>query len=203
MIHHRIPLILASGSAIRQKMLESVGLNCSVVPSGVDEDAVKTRHAADPAPFRAQKLAEAKALSVAKHYPEHLTIGADQMCELDGRVLSKPGSYERAEAQLAELSGRTHFQHSGVAIARGETLLWSHVESATLTLRTLTPEEIKAYVAADAPLASCGAYKFEAMGRHLFAQVEGNNDTIQGLPLVRLLAALYDLDAISLHPFSN
>lgn len=192
------PLILASGSSIRQSMLRGVGLTFSVVPSGVDEDIIKQQLKDAPIAERALALAKAKAMYVSKDYPNHLTIGADQMCALDGEVIDKPGSYPNAEAQLARLSGCTHQQVSAVVLTRGEELVWSHVGTARLTMRALTPEEISAYVADDAPLQSCGAYKFESLGRHLFAAIEGDNDTIQGLPLIPLLAELHRLGAISL-----
>lgn len=197
-MHQPIPLILASGSTIRQSMLRGVGLAFSVVPSGVDEDIIKRERAAAPVAERALALAEAKALSVSRSHPDHLTIGADQMCALDGAVFDKPGSYANAEAQLAKLAGRTHQQISAVVLARGDTLLWSHAATASLTMRPLTQAEIKAYIAADAPLQSCGAYKLESLGRHLFSAVEGDNDTIQGLPLIPLLAALHHHGAVTL-----
>lgn len=191
LIHQPIPLILASGSSIRQAMLRNVGLTFSVVPSGVDEELLKTRNAHLPIAERALVLAKAKALFVANQYPAHLTIGADQMCEFAGNILSKPITYDKAEAQLAMLADHTHHQHSAVALARGSDILFSHISTASLTMRHLSELEISAYVATDAPLTSCGSYKFEAMGRHLFSSIAGDNDTIQGLPLVPLLAALY------------
>ena len=195
-----IPLILASGSSIRQSMLRAVGLTFSVVPSGVDEDIIKRERASSPIAERALALAQAKALSVSTGYPDHLTIGADQMCAFEGDVLDKPGSYPAAIAQLERLSGHSHQQISAVTLCRGSEVLWSHVGIATLTMRTLTRADIEAYVAADAPLQSCGAYKLESMGRHLFAAIEGDNDTIQGLPLVPLLAELHRLHAIAMKP---
>ncbi len=198
MLAQPTPLILASGSSIRQQMLRAVGLTFSVVPSGVDEDILKRDLASKTVTERASALAQEKARNVARNYPNHLTIGADQMCSLAGEVFDKPGSYQAAEAQLARLSGQTHEQTSAVVIARGEEILWSHTAVARLTMRALTPAEISAYVATDAPLQSCGAYKLEAMGRHLFAHIEGDNDTIQGLPLIPLLAELHRIGAVTL-----
>ena len=200
MLQHRAPIILASGSAIRQQMLKSVGLTFSVQPSGADEEALKATIAHQTIPEQTVALAQAKALSVSIERPEAYTIGADQMCEIDGTILSKPGTYDKAEANLALLSGRTHLQHSGIVLARGEEILWSYHASASLTMRSLTAHEIRAYVAADAPLASCGAYKFEALGRHLFAHVEGDHDVIKGLPLLPLLVQLHLHGVIALVP---
>ena len=191
-------LILASGSSIRQQMLKSVGLAFSVVPSGVEEDAIKQQMKGAAFSEIAAALAAAKTLSVSSKNPDAYTIGADQICVLGDRALSKPGSYERAEAQLAELSGRTHEQHCAMTLARGDEILWQFHDVATLTMRDLTAAEIKAYVAADAPLQSCGAYKFEGLGRYLFANVKGDHDVIQGLALVPLLAELQRLGVVKL-----
>ena len=192
------PLILASGSSIRQQMMKSVGLAFSVVPSGVEEDTIKATMAGAPVPELAAALARAKTLSVSTRHPDAYTIGADQICVLEGRALSKPGSYERAEAQLAELSGKTHHQHCAMTLARGKEILWEFHDVAELTVRPLTPSEIHAYVAADAPLSSCGAYKFEGLGRHLFSSVRGDHDVIQGLALVPLLTMLHTLGIVRL-----
>jgi septum formation protein len=200
MLQHFAPIILASGSAIRQQMLRAVGLHFSVEPSGLDEDAVKATVQHLPVGEQAQALARAKALSVSIARPDAYTVGADQMCELDGRIFDKPGTYPNAAAQLTTLAGHTHRQHSGIVLARGEEILWEHHYSASLTMRPLTPQEIDAYVKEDAPLSSCGAYKFESLGRHLFAHVEGDHDVIKGLPLLPLLVQLHLHGVVALVP---
>ena len=192
------PIILASGSTIRQQMLKAVGLTFSVVPSGVEEDTIKAAMKDAPIAELAAALARAKTLAVSSQHPDAYTIGADQICEHHGAILSKPGSYDRAEAQLATLSGSTHTQHCAVSVARGGEILWQFHDTATLTMRALSAPDIHAYVAADAPLSSCGAYKFEGLGRHLFARVEGDHDVVQGLALVPLLAELHALGVIAL-----
>jgi septum formation protein len=96
------------------------------------------------------------------------------------------------------LSGKTHQQNCAVVLARGSEVVWEHVGIAKLTMRVLSPAEIKSYIAADAPLASCGSYKFEELGRHLFGAVEGDHDVVKGLALVPLLAQLHALGVIGL-----
>lgn len=179
-------------------MLKAVGLAFSVVPSGVDEDGIKATLTEAEIPATALALARAKALAVSASHPAAYVIGADQLCVHRGRILSKPGSYDRAEAQLISLRGDTHEQHCGVVLALASDIIWEHTAHASLTLRALTADEIRTYVAADAPLSSCGAYKFESLGRHLFSAVDGDHDVIQGLALVPLLAELHARGVIGL-----
>lgn len=194
--HHRI--ILASGSTIRQQMLKACGLTFSVEPSGVDETALSATLKHLPTDQHAVALASAKALSVSKTHAGAYVIGADQICCLGDEVFHKPGTYDNAEAQLAKLAGRTHHQHSGVVIAHNNEVIWQHVGIAALTMRALTKDQIRGYVGDDAPLASCGSYKFESLGRHLFTHVEGDHDVIKGLPLLPLLAELHARGIIAL-----
>lgn len=195
---HHSPLILASGSTIRQQMLKSVGLTFSVEPSGVDEEAVQRTVSHLPIAEQALALATAKAVAVGARNPDSYTIGADQICALGPRIFHKPGSYKAAEAQLAALAGQTHHQHCGTVLVRGTEIIFATHATASLTMRALTPADIRAYVLADAPLNSCGAYKFEALGRHLFASVDGDQDVIKGLALLPLVAALHAQAVIAL-----
>lgn len=197
-IAHHAPIILASGSTIRQQMLKACGLTFSVEPSGVDEEALSATLKHGPVEVHALELAKAKALAVAKNHPEAYVIGADQICCLGERIFSKPGTFDAAEAQLAALQGNTHHQQVGCVIAHGSTIVWQHNASAALTMRPLRAEEIHAYIGSDAPLSSCGSYKFESLGRHLFTKAEGDHDVIKGLPLVALLTALHERKVIGL-----
>jgi septum formation protein len=192
------PIILASGSAIRQHMLKAVGVPFSVAPSGVDEEALKPTLASFSPTEKGMKLAEAKALAVSVKHPLAYVIGADQICVIDGDILDKPLTYPNAQAQLEKLSGRTHQQISSVVLAHGGHIIWRFADAAQLTLRSLSREEIARYIAADAPLQSCGSYKFESLGRNLFAAAEGDHDAVKGLPLTPLLAQLHALAVVQL-----
>lgn len=197
-ITHHHPIILASGSTIRQQMLKACGLTFSVEPSGVDEEALSATCTNVSIAEHALTLARAKALSVAQAHPDAYVIGADQICCMGARIFSKPGSFDAAEAQLADLQGKTHQQHVGCVIAHGGKIVWETSASAALTMRELSAAEIHAYIGADAPLSSCGSYKFESLGRHLFTKAEGDHDVIKGLPLLALLTALHELNVIGL-----
>lgn len=196
LIHQPIPLVLASASPIRAQMLKSAGLHFSVAPSNIDEAAVKEDCQDADLPQLAQRLARAKALYIAKDYPQSITLGADQVCELEGEIINKPGTFERATDQLRQLQGRVHMQHSAFCLVQGEQVVAECVQSASLCMRPLSDGEITAYLHADRPLQSCGSYKFESLGRHLFERVEGDHDTIKGLPLVPLLFTLHRLGAV-------
>ena len=199
-IAHHTPLVLASGSAIRAQMLKGCGLQFSVAPSNVDEEAIKKGFEIGDAGLGrlAGELSRAKALNVAPAYPDHLTIGADQLCVLENSIFDKPETREAAIEQLMQLQGQTHQQISAVCLARGSEVMWEHQCAALLTMRALTEAEAAAYIDADLPLKSCGAYKYESLGKHLFAEVLGEDATIKGLPLQPLLAQLHGMGAIAL-----
>lgn len=185
-------LILASGSAARRKLLEEAGLAFTVISSPFDEDAAKAEEAfrSMPLPQRALMLARGKAKAVSRLHPDALVIGGDQICELEGEALSKPGTHDKAAHQLMQLQGRTHFQHSAVCLYQDGLCLWEHVATAELTMRPLNEVEINAYLHRDTPYGSAGSYRFEAGGAALFSPVKGNRETIMGLPLTPLLDAL-------------
>ncbi len=191
-------LILASGSETRKKMLESLGLSFKVVKSNVDEEELKTTIPELSLPEQGMYLAKAKAQSVSNLLPYAYVIGADQVCEYAGRMYEKPGNRENAIKQLLELSGQTHYQHCSTCIYQGDKLVWSHQETAKLTMRDLTRAEIEAYVDIERPFNSCGSFMFEQHGKHLFSKVEGDQDVILGLPLVPMLAELYQRGVLTL-----
>jgi septum formation protein len=192
------PLILASGSVVRQQMLAAVGVKFSIRSPGHEETAMKPTIRHLPLSEQALRLANVKAAPISRAHPEALVIGADQICSLDGEIFSKPGTFENAAAQLRRLSGKTHTQTCAAVLLQGGESIWTWVEEARLTMRALSDAEIEAYIRADTPLAACGAYKIEAHGRHLFTAIQGDQDVIKGLPLNPLLAELHKIGAVAL-----
>ena len=190
------PLILASGSPYRRKMLEAAGLSFHVVPADVDEAALKRGLAAQsPKPISAavaDALARAKAQSVSARHPDATVIGADQILALGDDLLDKPGDLAAARVQLERLRGKTHRLISAVVVAEAGQVLWTHVDEAVLTMRPFSREFLDRYLAeADPGLCQIvGAYEIEGPGIQLFERVEGDHFTIIGLPLVPLLAEL-------------
>ena len=175
-------LVLASTSRYRRALLDAAGLAHEAVAPRFEED-----HAIPLAPADlALAFARGKAESVALEHPGALILGSDQVPELDGRVLTKPGSAEAARAQLAALAGRTHRLHTALAVhldGRTEARLVTH----HMRMRPLTAAQIAAYVARDAPLDCAGSYRVEAAGALLFAAMDGPDHTaIVGLPLTAL-----------------
>ena len=182
-------MILASGSGVRATMLRAAGYDPDIVPAAIDERAVT---AADPVAL-ALALATVKAASVAADHPDALVIGADQvLIAPDGSVMHKAADPAVAEAQIATLAGQTHRLVSAAAIVAGNESRWTGHQVATIALRPLSPGEIRAYVGAqwDRIRHCVGGYEIEGAGVQLFAQVDGDVWTVQGLPLLPLLAAL-------------
>ncbi|AVO46812.1 Maf family protein [Phreatobacter cathodiphilus] len=190
-------LVLASKSAARAAMLRQAGLAVDLTPADIDEralDEALAREGRDPAAI-ARALGEAKALAVSRAHPEAVVIGADQTLALGPRRFSKPVDLQAARANLLALRGRTHHLHSGVALARGGTILFSAVASAAMTMRPFSDAFLDAYLAGagERLLSSVGCYQLEAEGIQLFERIEGDYFTILGMPLLPLLAALRTL----------
>ncbi|WP_336744666.1 Maf family nucleotide pyrophosphatase [Aureimonas altamirensis] len=188
------PIILASGSVHRRRLLEQAGIAVEAVASSIDERAVEESFgdAEVTAEDLASILAEAKATDVSEGFAGRFVVGADQTLELDGVLLHKPASMEEARRALLALSGRTHKLHSAYALVRSGVVLKRHVETASITLRPLTPAEIGQYLAkaGEAVLGSVGAYQIEGPGILLMDRIEGDFFTIVGLPLLPLVKDL-------------
>jgi len=184
-------VVLASGSATRQRLLRAAGVPFAVDFAQIDEAAVIESLTAEKAPARdvADLLAELKALKVSARHPQSFVIGADQVLSLGPSLFQKPGTRAGAREQLLRLRGRTHVLSSAVSVAREGSIIWRTVAEARLTMRDFSDAFLDAYLAdaGEDILGSVGAYHVEGLGIQLFCGIEGDTFTILGLPLVELL----------------
>jgi septum formation protein len=183
------PLVLASRSAARRALLEAAGVPIELRPADIDERGVEAQaRLQDPAAV-ATVLAREKAAFVAKSHPGRLVLGADQTLALGAERFSKPADRAAACAQIKALAGRTHELHAALAFMQDDAVLFSHVETARLTMRSFTDAFLDRYLDAvgDAALTSVGGYQLEGLGVQLFEHIEGDYFTILGLPLLRAL----------------
>jgi len=196
-----IPLLVASTSQTRKHLLEQAGIPVDATASEVDERAIELAAEEDrlDPPALAERLAEEKALAVSRRHPDRLVLGADQILDHAGRALHKPLHRGQARAHLQLLAGRTHALHSAVALARDGRMVDAFLDSATLSMRSLTDDAIDRYLDAVPPevLHNAGIYQVEGAGIHLFERIEGDHSTILGLPLIPCLAALRRLGCLA------
>ena len=191
----RPPLILASTSKSRARVLEAAGLAFIVEPPGLDEtvmlQAVSGERLLGPHDV-AEVLARAKAEAVSELARQAYVIGGDQVLALGDTIFSKPDSMEAARRQLLDLSGKTHTLHTAVAVATDGATIWAETTIASLTMRKLSPQFIGRYLAAagEEVLSSVGAYQLESLGVQLFDKIDGDYFSILGLPLIPLLDTL-------------
>jgi septum formation protein len=189
------PLVLGSASASRSALLEAAGLEFEIDPAGIDESAIRKvvtkDRGATPSDI-ADVLARAKAETVSERNPGSLVIGADQVLACGDELFEKPKSMEDARRTLLALQGKTHQLHASIALAREGHVFWAHIETAHLTMRALSPEDIGRYLgeAGEKVLSSVGAYQLEGLGVHLFEEIKGDYFTILGLPMLALLKRL-------------
>ena len=185
-----VPIILASASKIRAEILKNTGLLFSIKTSDVNEDELKKKLLNKSIQEEAKILACEKASNISQKNPNEYIIGADQICSLNNKIYSKPITMDNAIQQLTDLSGKTHKQTSAICLYYKNELVWSYVEEALLTMHELDNSEITRYLELDKPLNSCGSYKYESLGCHLFSKVTGKTETIKGFPIIPLLAQL-------------
>jgi septum formation protein len=183
------PLVLASRSSVRQKLLAAAGVPVEVCPADIDERGLEAAAPLQAPVAIAALLAREKAAVISRRMAGRLILGADQTLSLDGERFAKPADRAAARAQLRTLSGRTHELYSAVAFVRDGAVLFDHVGVARLTMRALSDRFLDAYLDAvgDAATMSVGAYQLEGLGIQLFERIDGDYFTVLGLPLTAAL----------------
>ena len=183
-------IILASKSKVRKKILENNNINCEVVHSNIDEEPIKKsllKENATPE-IISKNLAELKANKVSKLKSEIIVIGADSVIDLEGKLISKPENRIEALEILKKLNGKRHFLISSVCISKNGSMIWNYTDRAILTMKKLTDEYLKDYLSkiSDEALYSYNVYQIEGEGKNLFLDIEGDKDTIMGLPIKKI-----------------
>ena len=183
-------IILASRSNVRKNILNENGITCEVLPANIDEEQIKEsllKEKATPE-IISKNLAELKANKISKKKNEQLVLGADSVIDLNGELISKPANRDEALNILKKLNGQKHQLISSVCISKNGSMIWNYTDASTLTMKQLNLDEIKSYLAKirDKELYDYGVYQIEADGRSLFSKIEGDEDTIMGLPVKKI-----------------
>jgi septum formation protein len=185
-----LKIILASQSKVRKKILDEHNILNEVRPSNVDEDVVKSsllKEKASPE-IISKNLAELKANKISGKYSDNLVLGADSVIDLNGELISKPDNREEALEILRKLNGKKHYLISSVCISKNGSMVWNHTDKATLTMKKMNDDELKNYLAkiSDEALYAYNVYQIEGEGRDLFSSIDGNENTIMGLPIEKI-----------------
>ena len=183
-------IILASKSKVRKEILDKHNIFCEVKPSYVDEDMVKEsliRESASPE-IISKNLAELKANKVSLSQKDLMVLGADSVIDLDGELISKPKSREEALLILKKLNGKKHNLISSVCISKNGSMIWNHTDKAELTMKNFSDEDLKNYLSkiSDEALYAYNVYQIEEEGKNLFLKIDGDRDTIMGLPVFKI-----------------
>ena len=185
-----LKIILASKSKVRKKILDENDILNEVKPSNVDEDIVKLsllKEKASPE-IISKNLAELKANKVSNKYVDDLVLGADSVIDLEGELISKPNDRNEALEILKKLNGKKHHLISSVCISKNGSMVWNHTDKASLTMKKMTDQELKNYLVkiSDEALYAYNVYQIEGQGRDLFSSIDGNENTIMGLPIEKI-----------------
>jgi len=183
-------IILASKSKVRKEILDQHNISCEVKPSNVDEDIVKESLISESASpeIISKNLAELKANKVSLSQKDLMVLGADSVIDLDGELISKPESREEALLILKKLNGKKHNLISSVCISKNGSMIWNHTDKAELTMKNLSEENLEDYLSKipDETLYAYNVYQIEGEGKNLFSNIDGDKDTIMGLPVLRI-----------------
>ena len=191
-----VEIILASKSKVREKILKDYEIICSVKPSNVDEEPVKhslLKEGASPE-IISKNLAELKANKVSNNIHEILVLGADSVIDLNGELISKPENRKEALNILKKLNGKKHSLISSVCISKNGSMIWNHTDRAHLTMKNFSEEELKIYLTkiSDEDLYAYNVYQIEGEGKKLFTKIDGDENTIMGLPVKKIKEYLYN-----------
>ncbi len=185
-----IKIILASKSKVRKNILTQNNIDCTVIPSNVDEDPIKSNLIIEGATpeIISKNLAELKANKVSQKNIDTFVLGADSVIDLEGELISKPNSRKEALEILQKLNGKSHFLISSVCISKNSSMIWNYTDKAKLTMKKLSEDELKQYLSkiTDEALYAYNVYQIEGEGRMLFEKIEGDEDTIMGLPVKKI-----------------
>ena len=183
-------IILASKSKVRKDILTEHNIDCEVIQSNVDEDSIKNSLIAEGATpeIISKNLAELKANKVSSNLYDKLVLGADSVIDLNGELISKPSSREEAMNILRKLNGKSHYLISSVCISKNNSMIWNHTDKAKLTMKNFSDLELKDYLnkISDEALYAYNVYQIEGEGKDLFEKIEGDKDTIMGLPITQI-----------------
>jgi len=183
-------IVLASKSKVRKNILENNGFECVVRPANIDEEIVKeslVKEGATPL-LISKNLAELKANKISEGLNGEVVMGADSVIDLDGYIISKPSSREEAMQILKKLNGKKHYLISSVCISKNGRMIWNYTDKASLTMKNMPDEDLKGYLSkiTDETLYAYNVYQIEGEGRSLFSKIEGDEDTIMGLPIKKI-----------------
>ena len=183
-------LILASKSKVRKEILNKNNISCVVEPSNVDEDLIKKsllNEGATPE-IISKNLAELKANKISQKKDGEIVLGADSVIDLDNEIISKPSDRNEALNILKKLNGKKHHLISSVCISKNGSMIWNYTDKAALTMKKMSDEELKKYLnkISDEALYAYNVYQIEGEGRSLFSKIEGDEDTIMGLPIKKI-----------------
>ena len=183
-------IILASKSVVRKKILEENGISCIIEPANVDEDLVKETllNKGESPQIISKNLAELKANKISNKKNGKLVLGADSIIDYNGNIISKPSNREEALAILKKLNGQKHYLISSVCISKNGSMIWNYIDKAVLTMKQMTDEELKSYLSKikNPILYAYNVYQIEGEGRSLFSKIEGDKNTIMGLPIKQI-----------------
>ncbi len=183
-------IVLASKSKVRKDILTEHNIDCEVIQSNVDEDPIKHSLIAEGATpeIISKNLAELKANKVSSNVYDKLVLGADSVIDLNGELISKPSSREEAINILRKLNGKSHYLISSVCISKNNSMIWNHTDKAKLTMKNFSDLELKNYLnkIPDEALYAYNVYQIEGEGKNLFEKIEGDKDTIMGLPIKQI-----------------